>query len=105
MVARGDVADKQTLAELNARYEQTTIDLDWYRNTGVQLRLDADKQKATIATIRAELAGRTTTPHTPQTRPQRRPEPTLRHDATAIAVAQEQIISQLPKPPQDTPGA
>ncbi|MHB1536647.1 MAG: hypothetical protein ACYC1D_18960, partial [Acidimicrobiales bacterium] len=55
LLADGKTADRETLAALRSRHDQATTDLDWYRNTATQLRADADDQRVTITSLRAEL--------------------------------------------------
>jgi len=74
-----------------------------YRNTGIQIQADCDKQHATITAIRAELTARDSTPH--QTTPPRSRGPRVAPDPgiRSVAIAQDQLTTPL-KPPEDIPG-
>lgn len=104
LIADGKTADRDSLAQLRSSHDQTTTDLEWYRNTATQLRADADHQQGTIRGIRAELTTRTSAPHHPTPPPPRGPRTAPHPRAGAVSVAQDQV-SAAPKPPQDTPGA
>lgn len=103
LIAEGETADHDTVAQLLSHHAQAATDLDWYRNTATQLRADADHQQATITGIRGELTTRTTTRHQSASSRPRGPQTTPYPGARAAAVAQDQITNTT-KPPQDSPG-
>jgi len=102
LLANGETADQQALATLNGRHHQTTTDLDWYRNTGTQLRADAHKQTRIVAGIRAELSARTTETHKPRPAGRRPHQQTPKPQPSTTAVAQE-LLTNTTEPPQAAP--